>query len=357
MTSSRTTTSTGHNAPRRLKRRPRRLAVSVCLVGLGVLGLLSFTPARFIAIHMAGTVSDNFVTYRLMSERDALLAANDRLEKELQVLKARGIAQTGSSFEASVRSQLDELQAVIAAATELDISEGSPTIVQKGKKTKQQVASSLKSSKAKQSSSKKDERVGGKEVDCEASNECEGLIRKQNIALEIGPSFYDSEPRDRDKNLSPTQKDLKDRVENMAQGLRILPIGYPAHGDVTSHYGFRVSPFSRRASFHEGMDISLDRGEDVLVTGDGIVTAAKFDGAYGWVIDVTHSSNIVSRYAHLSKTLVRVGQSVTRGQRIALSGNSGRSTGPHLHYEVRINGRARNPKAFVMLPQKLTKVL
>ena len=115
MTSSRTTTSTGHNAPRRLKRRPRRLAVSVCLVGLGVLGLLSFTPARFIAIHMAGTVSDNFVTYRLMSERDALLAANDRLEKELQVLKARGIAQTGSSFEASVRSQLDELQAVIAA--------------------------------------------------------------------------------------------------------------------------------------------------------------------------------------------------------------------------------------------------
>lgn len=350
-------TTTVRHAPRRLKRRPRRFAVSVCVVMLGVLGILSFTPARFMAVQVAGSASDTFVTYRLISERDALVAANERLIKEVEALKAQASQQTGSAFEASVRAQLEELQSVIAAATELDVSDGNPTIVHKGKKGKEQVASALKTPPTKKGEVSKNKRVGGKEIDCETTNQCGGWIRKQNIALEIGPSFFESEPQDETDRLSPTQRDLRRRVNNLVEGLRGLPMGYPADGDVTSHYGFRVSPFTRRASFHEGMDISLDRGEDVLATGDGIVTAAKYDGAYGWIVDITHSSNVVSRYAHLSKTLVRVGESVTRGQRIALSGNSGRSTGPHLHYEVRVNGRARNPKAFVMLPQKLAKVL
>ncbi len=357
MTVQRTATTTVHHAPRRLKRRPRRFVVPVCLVTLAVLGILSFTPTKFLAVQLAGSASDNFVTYRLVSERDALVAANERLQKEVAALKARPVQQTGATFEASVRAQLDELQSVIAAATELDVSDGSPTMVQKGKKAKEQVASALKTPHAKKGDPNKNKRVGGKEVDCEATNECAGLIRKQNIALEIGPSFFQQEPQDETDGLSPTQRDLRRRVNNLVEGLRALPIGYPADGEVTSHYGVRVSPFTRRASFHEGMDISLDRGDEVLATGDGIVTAAKYDGAYGWIVDITHSSNVVSRYAHLSKTLVRRGQSVTRGQRIALSGNSGRSTGPHLHYEVRVNGRARNPKAFVMLPQKLAKVL
>jgi murein DD-endopeptidase MepM/ murein hydrolase activator NlpD len=331
--------------------------VFVSIVTLGVLGILSFTPAKFLAIQVAGSTSDNFVTYRLISERDALVAANERLQKEVANLKAQALQQTGSAFEASVKAQLEELQSVIAAATELDVSDGSPTMVHKGKKGKEQVASALKSSPSKKEGTNRNKSVGGKEVDCEESEECAELIRKQNIALEIGPSFYEPDASPELEGLSPAQRDLKTRVGNLVDGLRALPLGYPADGDVTSHYGFRISPFSRRASFHEGLDISLDRGEDVLATGDGIVTAAKFDGAYGWIVDITHSSNVVSRYAHLSKTLVRIGQSVTRGQRIALSGNSGRSTGPHLHYEVRINGRARNPKAFVMLPQKLAKVL
>jgi len=209
-----------------------------------------------------------------MSERDVLLAANDRLQKEVETLKARAVPQTGSAFEASVRAQLDELQSVIAAATELDISDGSPTIALKGKKSKEQVASSLKNSKAPKGDTTKGERVGGKEVDCEATDACVGLIPKQNIALEIGPSFYGTQSGGASDRLSPTQRDLQRRVDNLVQGLRTLPIGYPADGDITSHYGFRVSPFSRRASFHEGMDISLDRGEEVLATGDGIVTAA-----------------------------------------------------------------------------------
>jgi murein DD-endopeptidase MepM/ murein hydrolase activator NlpD len=294
---------------------------------------------------------ETFLTYRLLSERDSLLAANQRLQEELDAVEARAIP-TGTSFEASVRAQLDELQAVIAAATELDLGDGIPVLVRKGKKGTQAVAS-LKGSKGAKAQGRKKLSMGGKEVDCDRTHECDGVARKQNISLEIGPSFFGEQS----SKLAPTQADLMRRVTALSEALRALPIGYPSEGDVTSHFGYRLSPFSRRASFHEGMDISLDRGGDVLATGDGVVSAVKYDGAYGWVVDITHSSNVETRYAHLSKTLVRVGQSVKRGHRIALSGNTGRSTGPHLHYEVRINGRARNPKAFAMLPEKLATVL
>jgi len=324
-----------------------------------VLGILSFTPARYVAVQLANKADESFITYRLLSERDALLAANQQLKDEVEALKVRATQAKGSSFEASVRAKLEELQSVVAAATELDLSEDGPVVASKGSKGKQKVASSLKGSKASPTHSHDKPGVGGKELDCEHGDACSDVVRKQNIALEIGPSFYGADALNGDASdgLSPTHRDLKRRVESVVAGLRALPIGYPAAGDVTSHYGFRVSPFSRGASFHEGMDISLDRGEDIMVTGDGIVTEVRYDRAYGWMIDVTHSSSVVSRYAHLSKTLVRIGQSVERGQRIALSGNTGRSTGPHLHYEVRVNGRARNPKAFALLPQKLAKVL
>ena len=199
--------------------------------------------------------------------------------------------------------------------------------------------------------------MGGKEVACDHEHDCDEAARKQNISLQIGSHLLDGQRDAQSDTLAPTQADLMKRVTALSQALRALPIGYPSEGDVTSHYGYRLSPFSRRPSFHEGMDISLDKGGDVLVTGDGVVSEVKYDGAYGWVVDITHSSNVDTRYAHLSKTLVKVGQRVKRGDRIALSGSTGRSTGPHLHYEVRINGRARNPKAFAMLPEKLAAIL
>jgi murein DD-endopeptidase MepM/ murein hydrolase activator NlpD len=301
---------------------------------------------------------ETFLTYRLLSERDSLLAANQRLQQELDAVKARAIP-VGTSFEASVRAQLDELQAVIAAATELDLGDGDPVLVRKGKKGAQEVAS-LKGAKGAKGANAQDRKklgMGGKEVDCDHTPECDQNVGKENISLQIGPSFFREQETESTKDLAPTQVDLMRRVTTLAEALRALPLGYPSEGDVTSHFGYRVSPFSRRGSFHEGMDISLDRGGDVLATGDGVVSAVKHDGAYGWLVDITHSSSVDTRYAHLSKTLVQVGQSVKRGNRIALSGNTGRSTGPHLHYEVRINGQARNPKAFVMLPEKLARVL
>jgi murein DD-endopeptidase MepM/ murein hydrolase activator NlpD len=302
----------------------------------------------------------SFVTYRLLSERDALLAANQRLQEELEDLQAKTVP-TGTTFEASVRAQLDELQGIITAATQLDLGEDGPTIARKGKKGKKrdELASTLKSAGSGASRGGSRPPMGGKEIECE-DGQCTRFIRKKNISLEIGPSFFepqrDVQRPDENSVHSPTESDLLRRIAVLSQGLRALPIGYPAEGDITSHYGYRLSPFSRRASFHEGMDLSLRTGGDVVATGDGVVTEAKYDRAYGWVVDVEHSPNVVTRYAHLSKIIVKEGQEVSRGDRIALSGNTGRSTGPHLHYEVRVNGRAQNPKQFVLLAGRLATV-
>lgn len=352
-------TELAHRVARRRRRRPQRIRALITLVGFLTVGYFSFTPAQHALNSFMTGADQSFVTYRLLSERDALLAANQRLQDEVEELKAKAVP-AGNAFEASVRAQLEELQGIIAAATELDLGEDGPVVARKGKKGKKsdEIASARKAAPNRKAQASKEPAMGGKEVECseDEEHECAGLIRKQNISLEIGPSFYESAEPEPQSPYSPTERDLLRRLSSLSQGLRALPIGYPVEGDVTSHYGYRLSPFSRRASFHEGMDLSLDSGGDVVTTGDGVVSEVRYDRAYGWVVDVEHSSSVATRYAHLSKTLVKVGQRVRRGDKIALSGNTGRSTGPHLHYEVRINGRARNPKQFALLSHRLASV-
>lgn len=361
MTEGNQTKELAHRVARRRRRRPQRVRMLITLLGVATVGLFSYAPAQHMVSVLFNRADESFITYRLLSERDALLAANLRLQDELEDLKAKAIP-AGNTFEASVRAQLEELQGIIAAATDLDLGEDGPTVARKSKKGKQpeEVASSRKPLERQKGASSNQSAMGGREVECESDRACSGIIRKRNISLEIGPTFYaperQAEEQIQQDPYSPTERDLIRRLKTLSLGLRALPVGYPVEGDVTSHFGYRVSPFSRRASFHEGMDISVPRGGEVLATGDGLVTAANYDGAYGWVVDVEHSPSVASRYAHLSKTLVKVGQHVRRGDRIALSGNSGRSTGPHLHYEVRINGRARNPQQFALLPQRLATV-
>lgn len=359
MTGANQKTELAHRVARRRRRRPQRMRALITLVGFLTVGFFCFTPAQHAFNSFMTGADQSFVTYRLLSERDALLAANQRLQDELEEVKAN-VVPTGNTFEASVRAQLEELQGIIAAATELDLGEDGPVVARKGKKGKKndEIASARKTAPDRKAKASKEPAMGGKEVECSEDDEhgCAGLIRKHNISLEIGPSFHESTEPEPQSPYSPTERDLLRRLSSLSQGLRALPIGYPVEGDVTSHYGYRLSPFSRRASFHEGMDLSLDSGGDVVTTGDGVVSEARYDRAYGWVIDVEHSSSVSTRYAHLSKALVKVGQRVSRGDRIALSGNTGRSTGPHLHYEVRINGRARNPKQFALLPQRLASV-
>jgi murein DD-endopeptidase MepM/ murein hydrolase activator NlpD len=121
------------------------------------------------------------------------------------------------------------------------------------------------------------------------------------------------------------------------------PNGLPIGGRLTSTFGHRINPVSGRAQTHAGVDLAAATGSAVATTGDGVVRFAGAAGNYGLLVVVDHGGGMESRYAHLSRIGVAPGQRVTRGQVVGLVGSTGRSTGPHLHYEVRSGGQALNP--------------
>ncbi len=127
--------------------------------------------------------------------------------------------------------------------------------------------------------------------------------------------------------------------------LQTLPTGIPISGDfrVTSGFGMRNDPFTGMLARHEGLDFTAASGTSIVATADGVVTRSGWEDTYGNIVEVTHAEGFMTRYAHISKRHVAEGQQVKRGQRIAEVGSTGRSTGPHLHYEVFRHGRVLNP--------------
>jgi murein DD-endopeptidase MepM/ murein hydrolase activator NlpD len=128
-----------------------------------------------------------------------------------------------------------------------------------------------------------------------------------------------------------------------------VPLLAPLGGtyEVTSHFGARNDPFHGRAAWHAGIDLRNDLSSDVQATADGQITLAGWNGAYGLTIEIDHGNGLASRYAHLSDIRVREGQMVAQGQAVGRMGSTGRSTGAHLHYEIRIDGRAVDPARFL----------
>ena len=123
----------------------------------------------------------------------------------------------------------------------------------------------------------------------------------------------------------------------------------PVDGDVdmSSPFGMRLDPFLGRPAIHTGVDLRGEIGEPARATATGKVTIAGWDGGYGNMVEIDHGNGLATRYGHLSKILVKVGQFVRIGETVGLIGSTGRSTGPHLHYETRINGEAVDPQKFL----------
>ena len=121
------------------------------------------------------------------------------------------------------------------------------------------------------------------------------------------------------------------------------PLDLPADGPITGRFGYRSDPFTGQRSYHPAIDISTDYGQPVVATADGLITSAERSGAYGNLIEIDHGFNRVTRYGHLSKFAIAVGDQVKRGQVIGLAGATGRATGSHVHYEVSVATRAVNP--------------
>lgn len=128
----------------------------------------------------------------------------------------------------------------------------------------------------------------------------------------------------------------------------VFPDGRPIKlGWVSSYYGTRTNPFSGRLQFHKGMDFASKSGSDVLSVAGGVVTWSGERYGYGNLVEINHGNGFVTRYGHNQDNLVRVGDTVKKGQKIAEMGSTGRSTGPHVHFEVLQNGRQINPLKFV----------
>lgn len=140
------------------------------------------------------------------------------------------------------------------------------------------------------------------------------------------------------------------QLEDLESKLDGLPLGRPHHGRVTSSYGYRRNPFTNRGrEMHSGVDLKGRTGDPVKATAKGKVTFAGWKGAYGYVVMVKHKNGYETRYAHLTRTRVKKGQAVEAGDIVGLLGSTGRSTGPHLHYEVLLHNRKLNPSKYFSL--------
>ena len=142
---------------------------------------------------------------------------------------------------------------------------------------------------------------------------------------------------------------VRGQVERLTRTLGAVPIRKPMMGelDSTSGFGMRTDPFLRALAMHTGLDIRADTGEPARATAAGTVTIAGWNGGYGKMVEVDHGNGFATRYAHLSAIDVEVGQTIRIGQIVGRVGSTGRSTGPHLHYETRIDGDPVDPQRFL----------
>ena len=147
---------------------------------------------------------------------------------------------------------------------------------------------------------------------------------------------------------SISQNQLNDFLKEQKSILARTPSIRPTDGWFSSGFGYRISPFTNRREFHKGIDIATRIGTPIIAPADGLVVHVGIEGSFGRMIAINHGYNLKTRYGHLSKYRIKKGQYVKRGQIIGEVGNSGRCTGPHLHYEVLLNGVPVNPIRFIL---------
>ncbi len=164
-------------------------------------------------------------------------------------------------------------------------------------------------------------------------------------------------PKEFAKNLLFLRKTAQVRMESYRELQKYIvtqrslmaarPTSWPVRGWITSRFGPRCSPFFRGTTFHHGIDIANEEGTSIKAVADGIVTYSGWEGGYGKLMVIDHGYGYSTRYAHLQRSLVNIGQRVRRGQVIGFMGNTGRSTAPHLHFEIRVNGIPVNPLKYL----------
>lgn len=143
-------------------------------------------------------------------------------------------------------------------------------------------------------------------------------------------------------------RELQEYFDDQKSLLASTPSLWPTRGWVTSDFGVRLDPYTAERIMHRGLDIATPSGQAVYTPSDGTVVFSGTEAGYGKVLVIDHGYGVKTRYGHLSEIFAKVGERVKRGARVAAVGNTGRSTGPHLHYEVRVNGIPANPRKFIL---------
>ena len=157
----------------------------------------------------------------------------------------------------------------------------------------------------------------------------------------------DEQIQDREQQLQALEMVMASRE----LGQRIIPGGLPLIGGwISSHFGYRTDPFTGRGAFHAGVDFAGPAGSRVVAVGPGVISFSGWKDGYGNVVEITHPTGYVTRYGHNSRNLARVGQSVQKGDAIAIIGSTGRSTGTHVHFEVMRDGNVLNPTRYLAAP-------
>jgi len=173
------------------------------------------------------------------------------------------------------------------------------------------------------------------------------LIDRESVPLADFLSMLEqleTEMEDREQKLSVLESLLMSR----SLSERVMPSGRPVgDGWLSSLYGKRNDPFTGKQDFHKGLDFAGKKGSEVIAVGDGVVSWAGSKSGYGNLVEIKHGNGYTTRYGHNQSHMVKVGDTVKKGQQIALMGSTGRSTGPHVHFEVLHNGKSVNPSRFI----------
>jgi murein DD-endopeptidase MepM/ murein hydrolase activator NlpD len=184
-----------------------------------------------------------------------------------------------------------------------------------------------------------------------------GGVAQANAAISSFLSTSFTSPEDTFGVLRSLLQGLESRLSNVREDVErqeklaaATPSIWPAHGWLTGTFGGRQDPFTHERGFHEGLDISTEKGQPVFATADGRVESAAYSGDYGNLVVLRHDFGLMTRYGHLSKFNVKPGTTVHRGDIIGYVGSTGRSTGAHLHYEIVANGKLLNPLQLLTRP-------
>ncbi|MCB0332683.1 MAG: peptidoglycan DD-metalloendopeptidase family protein [Bdellovibrionales bacterium] len=298
--------------------RVRKLRVShrkVLLVG----GVALLIASGF--LYVAGDYSriqlvrlkDALFLKQVTAERDALKNDKASLQTTISSLEERNIKVR--EYEENIRTRVDELQGILHSASALGVVPPKELGTEENQ-----------------------DEVGGAEIDC-TGGDC--FSPSSSLLGRIVPDT---------KTVDPNLFETLDRTIDL---VRSAPLGSPVNGHISSPFGMRRSPFSGRWRKHQGLDFSMPYGSQVQSTGEGVIKSVRRTKTYGLVIDVLHTNNVMTRYAHLSKAMVKKGEKICRGEAVGLVGSSGSSTGPHLHYEVHVDGKQIDPLLLVNLAQKL----